>query len=191
MTIINVRGTSGSGKSTIMRGVMRSAGYHQPHYEEGRKQPLFYTFMLPGRARPVALIGHYEGDCGGCDTISGLDRTFALIRRLHSEGFHVLFEGLLITAEVVRTAQLHQDGLPLVVFGLSLPLEECLASVEGRRRAKAERLGRPAPPPLDPKNTESKHRGNVAACNRLRQAGVEVRWRGREEAAGEILALLS
>lgn len=185
MTIINIRGTSGSGKSHLVRQIM--ARYHQRIriMEDGRKQPIMYL-LNRNEGRPLIVIGHYESDCGGCDTISKMEKIFDLVRRAHREGADVIFEGLLISADVNRVAALHEEGLPLTVFAIDLPIEECLASVNGRRRAKAERTGKEYKGDVNPKNTESKHRGVQQSMKRLEAKGVDTRWGTRDE----VLAML-
>lgn len=175
--IINIRGTSGSGKSTLVRRVVELYGSRISYKEPGRKQPIGYTYNRRGEGRPLAVIGHYETPCGGCDTIPKMDRIFELVRQAHAQGQDVIFEGLLIAADVNRTVALHTDGLPLRVIALDVPLEVCLDSVNQRRRAK-----NPDKPDVNPKNTKSKHKGVKASVERLRSAGVQVEWADREAA---------
>ena len=176
MTIINIRGTSGSGKSHLVRQIM--ARYHQRIriMEDGRKQPIRYLLTRETEGRPLAIIGHYEADCGGCDTISKMEKIFDLVRRAHTEGADVIFEGLLISADENRVAALHEEEYPLVVMAIDLPIEECLTSVNGRRRAKAERTGKEYKGDVNPKNTESKYKGVQQSMKRLEAKGVDTRW---------------
>ena len=214
--IINIRGTSGSGKSTLVRSIR--ALYKGPTIsfkEEGRKQPIGYMHHrsatalswaaddpLPGP--PLGLVGHYETDCGGCDTIPKMERIFELALRAHEKGMDVLFEGLLISADVNRTVDLMKSvGAPdtLHVIALDVPIEECLDSVNARRRGKWERQKEAKgpewvkawTPPLDvnPKNTISKHKGVKQSCERLRAAGVPVHVLGRVAAYNKVKELFS
>lgn len=169
--IINIRGTSGSGKSTLVRNICDLYDGKIAYRVEGRKQPIGYVYHKAGH-KSLAVVGHYETDCGGCDTISGMDRIYDLVRQSADAGHDVIFEGLLISAEVNRTAQLHHDGYDLAVIHLDLPIEMCLDSVNSRREAKAERTGKPKPGPVNPKNTESKHKGSRQSVKRLREQGV-------------------
>ena len=184
MSIINIRGTSGSGKSTIARMVMEHPSYgpREAHYIEGRKRPLYYT--LAGQ-RPLAVLGHYETACGGCDTIPKMDTIFQLARELHDSGHDVLMEGLLMAADVQRHAALAQEGYPLLVVALDEPLDVCLASVNNRRHARNPDL-----PPVNPKNTTSKHRGVMLSVGRLKDAGVRVVVSDREGALSRVLTEL-
>lgn len=179
--IINIRGTSGTGKSTLVRNIIALYGAQTKYHLSGRKQPIGYTYKHPNGGRDLAVVGHYETACGGCDTIASLDQIFSLVRQSHDAGMDVLFEGLLISADVNRTAQLHHDGMPLLVVALDLPLEECLASVNARRRAK-----RPDAPDVNPKNTESKHKGVKKSMERLQSQQVRAVWANRDEGLGII-----
>ena len=168
--IINIRGTSGSGKSTIVREIMKQYPTVCKVKEDGRKRPLSYSCVKPMH-RPLMVLGHYETPCGGCDTITSMDKIYALVRHAHEEGYDVLYEGLLLSAEVNRCQQLHEDGLPLLVIGLDVPLQECIDSVNARRWAKD-----PEKPGVNPKNTESKHKGTKRSMERFKEAGVQTAW---------------
>lgn len=176
--IINVRGTSGSGKSTLIRAIMDLYPTREVVRIEGRKQPLYYICRRENRY-PLAVLGHYETDCGGCDTINGLDLIYELVEKLSAQN-DVLFEGLLISAEFQRTERVMkaQEG---VVLHIDIPLQECLDSVNGRRAAKAARLGKPDPGSVNPVNTESKWKGTRRTVERLREAGVNCFSGSRED----------
>lgn len=196
--IINVRGTSGSGKTTLIRGVLTQYPFVNPMRIEGRKQPLYYIYSgavdLEGAALPsLALLGHYESACGGCDTISkylpGLavhnaeenktaqatqiegegnsyDTIFGLVRALYAVGYDVLYEGLLISGDMARTKALHADALPVSVVCLQLPIQECLDSVIGRRAAKGNTKE------FNPKNTIEKHKLLAKCIEEFPKVGV-------------------
>jgi hypothetical protein len=185
--ILNIRGTSGSGKSTLVRNIMDLYWPPMKVRVPDRKRPLMYICPRPpaptweaevtptsvgSGPRSLAVIGHYETACGGCDTIPDLDMVYALVRQAHDNGYDVLFEGLLLSAEVNRCVQLaayvgHEN---LAVIALDVPLELCLESVNARRHTK-----NPEKPPVNPKNTISKHRGTQTSARRLLEAGVDTR----------------
>jgi energy-coupling factor transporter ATP-binding protein EcfA2 len=196
--IINIRGTSGSGKSTLVRSIR--ALYKGPtlkYHEPGRKQPLGYLHHRAadqGSGPPLGLVGHYETDCGGCDTIPKMERIFELVLQAHGRGMDVIFEGLLISADVNRTVELFNaaGGHQLQVIALDVPIEECLDSVNARRRAKDLRRGATEMrPEVNPKNTISKHKGVKQSCVRLAEAGVPVWGLGRVDAYNKIKELLN
>lgn len=184
--IVNIRGTSGSGKSTLVRQIMDLYEPRQPQFIEGRKRPTHYVLGRKdgGRdgGRDLAVLGHYETTCGGCDTIPEMEQIFQLARFCHRAGYDVIFEGLLISADFNRTFALHQDGFPLLVAHLDLDLQLCLDSVNARRRAKD-----PTKPNVKVKNTHSKHVGSRRSVDRLRIAGVDARYCATREGALELV----
>jgi len=186
--IINIRGTSGSGKSTLVRALMAQYTDRQPYHLSGRRQPIGYVCTRPEH-KPLAVVGHYETACGGCDTIPTMDKIFELVRQSHRRGWNVVFEGLLISADAKRTLDLHKgQGLPLTVIGLNkVPIEMCLESVNKRRM---ERMGPEKFTPVKEKNTISKHRGVDKSMEFLIKHGVTVHSCDRDEALALCESLL-
>ncbi len=180
--IINIRGTSGSGKSTLVRNL--TALYHSrlKIKQEGRKQPIGYIHHSSFVARPLAVVGHYETDCGGCDTIANMDEIYGKVREAHAAGMDVLYEGLLISADANRVVALHTDGLPVRVIALNTPLELCLESVNHRRRNNAMVKGREYKGDVNPKNTTSKFAGVKSSMKRIEAAGIPCSWESRDSA---------
>lgn len=185
--IINIRGTSGSGKSTLVRNVMSLYGQRLKIKQEARKQPIGYVLnkMAEGTCtwgNPLALVGHYETDCGGCDTIANMDEIYGKVREAHLAGMDVLYEGLLISADANRVVALHADGLPVRVIALNTPLELCLSSVNHRRRNNAMVKGREYKGDVNPKNTTSKFAGVKSSMKRIEAAGIPCSWESRDSA---------
>lgn len=200
--IVNIRGTSGSGKTTaVKQGLLEQFRPDQrfkwvPKWDQipeehrperlKRKQPWGYHLIPDRPGKSIVVIGHYETACGGTDTISKMDTIFSMVRQAHlKSGCHVVFEGLLLSADFNRTYALHQDGLPLVVLGMDVPLDVCLDSVNARRWAK-----NPDKPPVNPKNTESKYKGTKNTMKKLQDHGVDARWVDREGCKQALAALL-
>jgi hypothetical protein len=178
--IINVRGTSGSGKSTLVRRILENYKTKTTYRVEKRKQPIGYVYHRP-EGKSLAVIGHYETPCGGCDTINDTFEIFRLVRESHKAGYDVLFEGLLISADVNRVGALHLEGLPLLVIALQLPIEDCLQAVNERRRMR-----KPNAENVNPKNTTTKHRGVILSIERLRSLGVNCESLNREDAYNRV-----
>ena len=80
----------------------------------------------------------------------------------------------MVSAEVNRAIQLWEETQQLLVIGLDVPLATCLDSVNQRRWAR-----NPDRPPVNPKNTTSKHRGVQSAMRRFNDAGVPCAWYDR------------
>lgn len=192
--IVNIRGTSGCGKSHLVRRVMDSYEHRASYYIHGRMQPIGYecfahgTNVIPGIRRPLWVIGHYETPCGGCDTISKgtLDYVYETVREKHALDYHVMYEGLVVTSDTRRCAALHTDGLPLLVVAIDESIETCVASVEARRRERGDER------PLNPRNTISKYWATVSGMTRLQDEwGVDARWLERKEAFDTIMGVLT
>jgi len=208
--IINVRGTSGSGKTTLARKIVKHYGAKTIFYKPGRKRPLGYVYRNLNTGKHLALLGHYETTCGGCDTLPTIDEVFGLVREAHDLGYDVLFEGLLISAEINRIVALKEQGYPVVVVALNTPLDVCLESINERRRARHEerlrqieefnaqqaekgRKLRPLPEEkgeVNPRNTTAKHKCVVGSLPRLEAQGVRCYNVSRDEAEQVILDIL-
>lgn len=156
--IIQVRGTSGSGKTYVMRRIMDCVGDWQAEYVPGRKRPLLYQTLEGSEWGKLVVIGSYEAVCGGGDTIGSARAIFDLIQdveqRLNPDV--ILCEGLLLSEDTKWSSQL-QD---LKVYYLSTPLERCLAQIQQRRLATGNEKE------LNPANTTN--RVNVIERSRLK-----------------------
>ncbi len=128
--IIQLLGTSGSGKTTLARRVAAAYGRSEPIGPQ--KRPEAYQ-ITPRKGTPLYLLGSYENECGGVDTIDSVDALLKLIWDYHLKG-HVLFEGLLISTYLGKLARGLED-LPLHRFFLNTPIEECIKRVKARRLA--------------------------------------------------------
>ena len=182
--IINIRGTSGSGKTTLINKIRALYAHSDPIFIPKRKRPIRYRLEATDGST-LSLIGHYETACGGCDTITECQEVFNLIHVARQETDHVLFEGLLIAADVNRTVMLSMEVDDLEVIHLDTSLQECLASVNLRRQARDATL-----PPVDPHHTESKYRGVLSSVQRLRANGVTVHTLNRAQAEAHLVSTL-
>ena len=180
--IINIRGTSGSGKSSLARRVMEMYGGARLRIrKEGRTRPYGYLLQRLNGGKWLYVPGHYECPCGGCDTIKGLDEVFDCVRKAHDAGHDVLFEGLIVCSDHNRTRALNDDGYPLLVVSLNLSVDECVESINIRRRAKkADAL------PVPRKNTESKWKTNNSIMAKFQAGGVRAEWHDRESGFARI-----
>lgn len=126
--IIQIRGTSGSGKSTAMRAVMAHYKW-TPVFVEGRKRPLYYF----SEDRSLVVLGHYEIDCGGCDTIGSAPDVYNTIKELpRFPASIILSEGLLWGEDVKWTLELAKEEI-IHAFFLTTGLETCLEWVKKRQ----------------------------------------------------------
>jgi hypothetical protein len=185
--IINIRGTYGSGKTTLARNLMAHYDAVEPVFIDGRKRPLYYTMEHPAGGPPLAVLGSYETVCGGCDTITDVNQVFSTVDFLHEQGFDVFYESLLLTADVGRTRDAFLRGWPLQIIALDVPMDVCVASVNQRRWARNPEL-----PPVPTKNLESKYKGVLSSIRSLRaNPGVPCHHLGREAALAKALELFN
>lgn len=184
--VINLRGTSGSGKSTVVTRVMKLYNPDGITYchEEGRRKPIAQILIpLRNDIRPLYVPGHYETPCGGCDTIKTPDKVYDLVKGAVQSGWDVLYEGIIIQDDVKRCAELSKEA-SLRVISLTTPIEECLAGIQTRRDARGDTR------PLNPANTISRADRVRRSIHRLSDLGVITYELNREEAYQKCAELL-
>lgn len=145
-SIFNVRGTSGSGKTHLVRQIVE-------HYQateilvETKRGPKILGYEIPSLG--LRILGRYDRAIkgGGVDNSTGLlqqihggnsmDAPEAQIRIWLAEGWNVLFEGLIVTSVWTRWLRLNEDILNGFYFlFLDTPLEVCQARVQARNGGK-------------------------------------------------------
>lgn len=136
--IVSIRGTNGSGKSTLVRSYMHKLQVVEPVTELGGNKIIGYQ----GTNRvgnTVGIVGRYETDCGGCDTIKTQDLVIQRVKDQAHFG-HVVFEGVIV-GDIYGRYKVLSDEYPPGVFVfayLNTPLEICLERVAKRRAAKGK-----------------------------------------------------
>lgn len=133
--IVSIRGTNGSGKSTVVRKVMDQAKSQRPVYSRlGPRLPEAYELRLPQVAKPVWVLGPYTvSHQGGCDLFKPYDLIFPMIEGYAARG-HVIFEGVLVSSSYGRVGKmLERWGQEAVMLFLTTDLATCIANVEKRR----------------------------------------------------------
>lgn len=189
--IVNPRGTSGSGKSTIVRNIRDL--YRGPvtrFYADNRKQPLGYRHdraadQKSERDESLIVIGHYETACGGCDTISKQDEIYRLIREGFAWNCDVIYEGLLLSTETRRAMELATEH-PVHFLRIDYDIEKCIADVNARRQRR-----KPDAPPVKEKATRQKYRGTINAFKKFDEAGLDTFVGDRAAVEAEIRRLLA
>lgn len=156
MTVVSIRGTHGSGKSTVVTKIM--AMYPRgcyplatPMNDKGKVKVSGYRVELP--TGTLRVIGPYETACGGCDAIQPYSDIWPRIETAFNDFEHVLFEGALVSSSYGNIGRaldkLAGDG---AVFAfLDTPLEVCLRRIAQRREARGNFE------PVKPDNTAHKH----------------------------------
>jgi cytidylate kinase len=188
--IIQIRGTSGSGKTHTAYELRRRLG---DRYDLRSLAGKHEGYLLNHN---VALVGKYTTACGGCDTIKTQAEVERRVRQFHQSEMHVVFEGLLISQIYGRYYDLSRDiiakGGQYVFAYLDTPIEKCIAQVLTRRdeRAAQRIKGRPAVA-FNETNTRAKH----ADCLRNREKDIKngvpfIDLKHDQDPAGQIIELL-
>lgn len=195
MTVLMIKGTSGSGKTHLARRIM--ALYPENGTIEGpsmksAKGTMAYGHHLrrpPDTGPGLFALGRYDGPaCGGCDSFSwkgAADWITSQIFEYHGRGEDVLLEGLMVTTWGSDRVIGLSRALDLRVIQLTTSLEECLASVQARRVERGNDR------PLNPENTVAKWRGAQSGSKVIEGAGVKVIWADREAAFDRARGILN
>lgn len=132
--IIQVRGTSGSGKTWVMNQLFGILGplVWQPIYTGTRRRPLYYKGWSS-----IYLLGSYETACGGCDGIGSAKAVFDQYESIlkADEKAVILSEGLLLSEDVKWTKEAFDRGWDPRVIYLTTHIEACVTQVKHRRKA--------------------------------------------------------
>lgn len=136
--VFDIRGTHGSGKSTIVRELLSRHSFNLerrlPLTYEGRVHNFGYTC----KTLNLAILGNYENVCGGCDGIKTQNEIKARVLHYLDRGFNVLLEGILVAhtygpwrdfAQKVEEAY----GAEWHFVFLNTDVEECVRRVNQRR----------------------------------------------------------
>lgn len=145
--VIQIRGTNGSGKSFCCHNLLdKLEGVKL--IKDGKVQG--YRLKHPNSGPDIYVVGSYENECGGWDTIHTMDEGCERVRRYAAKG-SVVFEGMLPSLSVQRFVDLSAIVGGLIWAILDTPLNKCIKYIEARRRNKG------IIKPLNPKNTIEHH----------------------------------
>lgn len=175
--ILNLRGTSGSGKTTVVRGLMAKFPINQIVGEE--KKPYGYECRPEADGPNLYVVGSYKNTCGGCDGIKTQDEICDRVRTFASQG-DVVFEGLLISHLYSRYLNLDREmaklhGQKTIWAFLDTPLELCLERVKARRDERAAAKGKEATP-FNPENTVQKWHDMRRVFKKCQNDRLDMRW---------------
>lgn len=183
--LINLRGSHGTGKTTIVRKVMVEYPKRKAVYlESGRRIPIGYICKKRGLT-PLFVPGSYEHPVsGGCDNVQSVDLIYGTIRKYAKKGYNVLFEGIVAQHSTPNIVRLNERYKVRVVV-IDIPTEKALKGVRARRKSRGETQK------FNPANTIKESASVLSSSLRLKGAGVKVRYaKSRSAALEKILDLL-
>lgn len=136
--IISLRGTSGSGKSHLVRTVSGLYSRHRDVYVSGRVKPLYTLHGRNKSGRVLVTPGHYLIKNGGVDTLPSLDEAYRIARWASSCGHDVLMEGKNMSDGTRHVAELTRDRHDARVVMINTSVEECIAAIRQRGHSISE-----------------------------------------------------
>lgn len=101
--IINIRGTNGSGKTTIAEDLIKEYGPAKLTSIQKSGKQILATFLPSAK---LMLIGPYPGGCRGCDRIKTQDEVCNAVEVAARYEHNVLFDGVLVSTLYSRYAAL-------------------------------------------------------------------------------------
>jgi predicted kinase len=159
LLLIKLHGTSGSGKTTIARALMKMDPQPRTMLARSNRKPEAYEVHLPNCKDLLYILGPYTATCGGLDSLSDATDHIRLLEHYGAIG-HVFYEGLLGSEYYGRIGKVSEQYGDRHIFAfLDTPLAVCLDRVQARRLA----IGNTKP--FNTANTV----GRVAKIARLRQ----------------------
>lgn len=187
--IVNIAGTSGSGKTHLVRDFLRWVEAHkgtiEPCHIDDRKSAIGYDINLGQDFKTIHLVGAYSDalDTSGCDTIRDVIWVYDYIRLQHDLGYDVLYEGLFVM-NMTRGPALAAERQPFHVIQLTSTLAQCIAAIDSRRDLRGDE------PLRSKKNTRGNYTRAQNYCDVMRGAGATIHRTKREEALPVLLKIL-
>lgn len=193
--IINIAGTNGSGKSTVVRGLIARAKHVMTvmNPDPGSKwKELGRIVKIAGHE--VFISGRYpdEFDTGGSDTIKDHLLNYAQVKHHARLGLHAVFEGSRMMNHTVGIELVRENITTIHVIRLTTTLDEVKAGIDARRVRRGD-------PPFSELVRAGQARwgdiegGVVRARNfaqKLKDLGAHVHLCSRDQALPRLLTLL-
>lgn len=184
--VIQIAGTSGSGKSHLMRQFLAylkdAKAEIDEQFIEGRAAPIGYCVFARGRNK-LFIPGSYQVPTGGCDTISDIKQVYKLLDDHLKTGFDIVYEGLFCMNQTRGPQLAARIGRDYHVLQLTTPLATCLKSINDRRAERGEGEL------VNKSNTVDNYRRATNFCAVMREAGARVHKVSREEALDKLLEI--
>jgi hypothetical protein len=181
MTVVNIRGTNGSGKSTIVKRFLQRYPYTEIFGVLGPRRPEAYKVQLPGKW--LYVIGPYHANVGGVDNLKDVvgcsEKLVELLERYRRQG-HVVFEGVVLSTFYGAVGDWlfgHRDQA-VVVF-LDTSFDNCLIGLAARQSGHR-----------GTKNVEGKIKAIESVCKRMIDLGIRTETISRDDAFEKIVGWL-
>lgn len=179
--IVKIHGCSGAGKTTLVREILRLAGNVYPIRGTSDKVEAYRCVFND----PVYVLGSYENNCGGMDTVSSADAAMRLVHAYSNQG-HVIHEGLLQSTYYGKMGtDSKQYGDRYIYAFMDTDVETCIERVAARRAVNGSKNK------FNPQLTRDKHSTIERLRMRLPSMGhTPVVLHGGSSCADQVLKLL-
>ena len=179
--ILNIRGTSGSGKSHVVRELMKHFDITYPLYNTDNKVIGYRT-----ADGDFHVLGKYTSPTGGIDATynaKGAMNDCERVLRCWATQAHVVFEGLTVSSGYGRWAALCAEApeLDFTWAFLDTPLQQCYDYIQQRNGGK---------PLRDPTYVSSKWAMCRRHAEKAKADGFRVVWLPWQHATREAIQLL-
>ena len=178
--IYDLRGTSGSGKSYVAHRLIEEDGSAEQRDDSDVEWGFPVMTFLP--SRNLMLLGTYDTQCGGCDSLgSRTDQQYLCDLALKLSREHDVFlEGMLVSHTFLRWHRLALKVPDYRFRFLDTPLDTCIERVKARRKAKGNHR------PYDPKNLVKDWHQDRKVMQKLYEAGHSVEWVNHQTSYEEV-----
>jgi len=136
--IISLRGTSGCGKTHLVRNIVRLYSQHRAIMVPRRKRALYEIHGRNPGGRALVTPGHYEIANGGIDTLPDLPSAYGIALWAAMQHHDVLMEGKNMSDGLAHVTGLLARGFDARLVFIDEPLDVCIASVHARGHNIAE-----------------------------------------------------
>ena len=138
--IINIRGLSGSGKSTAVKKIMEHYENCEAVYTDFKTAPTLYLLSSTSMPNPLAVIGPYEHShsVGGCDVFKNYQQIINLCTEFADRGYDVLYESMLLSKDNGIPRILVEKGHDVAAMMIDVPVDV----VAARRQQRSMAVGK-------------------------------------------------
>lgn len=181
---IQIVGTSGSGKSYLMRAFLkrlRGKGPVEEVFQEGSERILGYLAKPLASGASLFIPGAYTVPTGGCDTLKNVEEVYGLIEKNLALGHVVVFEGLFCMNQTRGPRLVERLGSRYLVLQLTTPLSVCIDAINDRRAARGAGVLKSS------LNTADNYKRSINFYARMRDSGAQVKRITRGDGLGVLM----